>query len=105
MTTHSQNHKYMTPNVRAFFDEYTYTASYVAFDPDTHKCAIIDSVLNFDPSSGRTSTESADILAEFIRNKKLAVCWILEAHVHADHLTAPPIQKKSWEEKLPLEIK
>jgi glyoxylase-like metal-dependent hydrolase (beta-lactamase superfamily II) len=78
------------PTVRAFFDEDTATWSYVVWSAtDAQKrCAIIDSVLNFDLPSCTTSTRSADIIVDFIKEKQLAVEWILETHIHADHLTA-----------------
>jgi glyoxylase-like metal-dependent hydrolase (beta-lactamase superfamily II) len=79
-----------TPTVTAFFDEATFTVSYVAADPGTKRAAVIDPVLDFDPASGRTSTASADRLLEFIADNELEVDWILETHVHADHLTAAP---------------
>ncbi len=78
------------PHVKAFFDEPTYTISYVVSDPDTRKAAIIDSVLDYDPASGRTSTEKADAMLDYLRKEGLAVDLILETHVHADHLTAAP---------------
>ncbi|WP_321491258.1 MBL fold metallo-hydrolase [uncultured Hyphomonas sp.] len=83
------------PVVTAFFDEPTYTVSYVVADPETNTCAVVDSVLDFDPASGRTNTESADEIIEFIRKNGLKVEWILETHVHADHLSAAPyLQEK-----------
>ena len=79
----------------AFFDEPTFTVSYVVADPDTNTCAVVDSVLDFDPASGRTNTESADEIIEFIQKNDLEIAWILETHVHADHLSAAPyIQEK-----------
>jgi glyoxylase-like metal-dependent hydrolase (beta-lactamase superfamily II) len=78
----------MTPQVKAFFDEATFTVSYVISDPETGTSAIIDSVLDFDQASGRTSTKSADQLIEYVENNNLSVAWILETHVHADHLSA-----------------
>jgi glyoxylase-like metal-dependent hydrolase (beta-lactamase superfamily II) len=77
-------------SVTAFFDEATFTVSYVGADPETGRAAIVDPVLDFDPASGRTSTASADKLVGFVRNNGLTVDWILETHVHADHLTAAP---------------
>nr|WP_321440304.1 MBL fold metallo-hydrolase [uncultured Hyphomonas sp.] len=83
------------PVVTAFFDEPTFTVSYVVADPETKACAVVDSVLDFDPASGRTNTESADEIIEFIQKNDLKVAWILETHVHADHLSAAPyIQEK-----------
>ena len=80
----------MKPEVTAFFDEPTNTVSYVVSDPSTDTCAVVDSVLDYDPHSGRTSTASADDIISFIKAKGLAVEWILETHVHADHLSAAP---------------
>jgi glyoxylase-like metal-dependent hydrolase (beta-lactamase superfamily II) len=79
-----------TPFVHAFFDEDTFTASYVVHDPSTRQAAIIDSVLDFDPASGRTSRASADAIVAYVESEKLTVEWLLETHVHADHLSAAP---------------
>lgn len=78
------------PEVTGFFDEATNTISYVVVDPETRKCAIIDSLLDFDQASGRTSTHSADRLIKFVRDHDLTCEWIIDTHVHADHLTAAP---------------
>ena len=78
----------MKPLVTAFFDEATFTVSYVVKDPASASAAIIDSVLDYDPKSGRTSTQSADRVLAHIRTEGLKVEWILETHVHADHLSA-----------------
>ena len=78
------------PNVVAFHDEATFTITYVVSDPATGRAAIIDSVLDFDPASGRTSTASADEVVAHVRNNNLTVDWILETHVHADHLSGAP---------------
>lgn len=80
----------MKPDVTAFFDEATNTISYVVRDPSGHGCAIIDSVLDFDFSSGRTDTRSADRIIAHIREHGLKTEWLLESHVHADHLSAAP---------------
>ncbi|WP_435104236.1 MBL fold metallo-hydrolase [Arhodomonas sp. AD133] len=78
------------PQVQAFFDPATFTVSYVVSDPHTRQCAIVDSVLDYDPNAGRTSTASADAIIEYVRANDLAVHWVLETHVHADHLSAAP---------------
>jgi glyoxylase-like metal-dependent hydrolase (beta-lactamase superfamily II) len=77
-------------DVSAFFDEATNTVSYVVKDPGSTACAIVDSVLDFDYASGRTDTRSADAIAAHVRDHGLTVEWILETHVHADHLSAAP---------------
>tara|TARA_X000000950_G_scaffold91543_2_gene115243 strand:- start:729 stop:1592 length:864 start_codon:yes stop_codon:yes gene_type:complete len=85
----------MGPDITAFFDDATNTISYVVRDPNGSSCAIIDSVLDFDFPSGRTDTRSADKLVSFVRDNNLDVQWLLESHVHADHLSAAPyIQMK-----------
>jgi len=78
----------MKPAVKAFFDEQTYTVTYVVTDPSSNTCATIDPVLDFDQASGRTSTGSADQVLEYIDNNGLKLSWILETHAHADHLSA-----------------
>jgi glyoxylase-like metal-dependent hydrolase (beta-lactamase superfamily II) len=78
------------PDVTAFFDDATNTVSYVVRDPDTDACAIVDSVLDYDPASGRTRTVSADTIVEHVRGRGLRVEWLLETHAHADHLSAAP---------------
>ena len=80
----------MNAHVEAFFDPATFTYSYVVSDPDTGQCALIDSVLDYDPAAGRTSYQSADRLIAYVREQRLRVQWILETHVHADHLSAAP---------------
>jgi len=84
----------MKPNIHAFFDEPTNTVSYVVADDSTGDCAIVDSVLDYDAASGRTSTASADEIIKFVREKNFQVQWILETHVHADHLSAAPYLKE-----------
>ncbi len=85
----------MRPLVHGFFDPVTFTASYVVQDPESSACAIIDPVMDFDVASGRTHTESADKIVAHIGAHDLQVQWIVETHVHADHLTAAPyLQKK-----------
>ena len=78
----------MTATVKSFFDPATWTVSYVVYEKEGTACAIIDSVLDYDAKSGRTSTASADKLVEFVQQNKLHVNWILETHAHADHLSA-----------------
>ena len=84
-----------TPHVQAFFDEPTFTASYVVHDPVTKVAAIIDSVLDFNHAAGRTSVESAGKIVDFVEKEGLKVEWLLETHAHADHLSAAPyLQEK-----------
>jgi glyoxylase-like metal-dependent hydrolase (beta-lactamase superfamily II) len=80
----------MQPDVTAFFDPATNTVSYVVHDPAGSACAIIDTVLDFDHASGRTDTASADAIIAFVRDRSYDCQWILESHVHADHLSAAP---------------
>lgn len=81
--------------VEGFFDADTSTVSYIVFDRATLQCAIVDSVLDYDPKSGRTSQGSADKLIERVRAFGAQVQWILETHVHADHLSAAPYLKQA----------
>ena len=90
----------MKPQVHAFFDEPTFTVSYVVVDPASKACAIVDSVLDFDPASGRTRKASADAIIAFIGQQGLKTEWILETHVHADHLSAAPYLKQQLGGKL-----
>jgi len=78
----------MKPQIEAFFDDSTWTVSYVVFDRSGGHCAVVDSVLDYDPKSGRTRTQSADKIVEFVQSQGLTVQWILETHAHADHLSA-----------------
>jgi glyoxylase-like metal-dependent hydrolase (beta-lactamase superfamily II) len=81
--------------VKAFFDPQTWTYTYVVYESKGSACIVIDSVLNYDPKSGRTKTDSADEVIAFIKENRLQLDWILETHAHADHLTAAPyIQEK-----------
>lgn len=83
------------PFVKAFFDEDTFTVSYVVTDKGRKECVIIDSVLNYDHASGHTSTDSADAIIDYVSDQSLQVTWILETHVHADHLSAAPYLKEA----------
>ena len=85
----------MNPQIEAFFDPATFTWSYVVSDPATKRCAIIDSVLDYDAAAGRTSTASADRLIAHVREQGLEVDWLLETHVHADHLSAAPYLRQA----------
>jgi len=83
------------PIVKSFFDEATFTVSHIVHDPATKKAALIDSVLDFDPPSGRTSHASADALVAYVEAEDLTIEWLLETHAHADHLSAAPyLQEK-----------
>ena len=85
----------MQPVVQSFFDPVTFTASYIVQDPASTACAIIDSVMDFDAAAGRTHTTSADRIIAHVQEHGLQVQWIIETHVHADHLTAAPyLQQK-----------
>ncbi|MDY7511174.1 MBL fold metallo-hydrolase [Ralstonia wenshanensis] len=84
----------MQPIVQPFFDPATWTVTYVVHQEARSECAIIDSVLDYDPKSGRTSTASVDRVIAFVRERALRVEWILETHAHADHLSAAPYLKR-----------
>ncbi|ABE50435.1 MBL fold metallo-hydrolase [Methylobacillus flagellatus] len=84
----------MNGQVKAFYDQATSTVSYVVFDEPGGYCAVIDPVLDFDPRSARTSTTSADRIAAFVKEMDLTTVWLLETHVHADHISAAPYLKK-----------
>lgn len=84
----------MNPQVQGFFDPATWTVSYVVHAGPGSAAAIIDSVLDFDPKSGRTGTGAADRVIDFVRGQGLRVEWILETHAHADHLSAAPYLKQ-----------
>jgi glyoxylase-like metal-dependent hydrolase (beta-lactamase superfamily II) len=85
--------KAVKAEIQAFFDEATFTVSYLVSDPETRRAAIIDSVLDFDPKSGRTSTASAERVLAAAKAADLTIDWILETHAHADHLSAAPFLK------------
>ncbi len=78
------------PDVTAFFDEATNTISYVVKDPESSSCAVVDSVMDIDYAAGRLSYENADRIIAFIRENALQLEWLIETHVHADHLSAAP---------------
>lgn len=82
------------PTVHGIFDPATWTVTYVVYDAPGSACAIIDSVLDYDPKSGRTKHTSADKVIDFVRANQLKVEWILETHAHADHLSAAPYLKE-----------
>lgn len=86
----------VAPEVKGFFDQATYTITYVVRDPSSQHCAIIDPVLDYDPKSGRTSTQSADEVIEYIAANKLEVDWILETHAHADHISGARYLKEKY---------
>jgi glyoxylase-like metal-dependent hydrolase (beta-lactamase superfamily II) len=78
------------PVVQAFFDEPTFTASYVVYDPATKQAAIVDPVLDYDPDAGRTSTEFVDRIIAYVEEQGLTIAWLIETHAHADHISAAP---------------
>lgn len=80
----------MNPTVHGIFDPATWTVTYVVYDQPGGSAAVIDSVLDYDPKSGRTRTASAQKVLDFVREQRLNVGWILETHAHADHLSAAP---------------
>ncbi|MGE3691715.1 MAG: MBL fold metallo-hydrolase [Novosphingobium sp.] len=83
------------PQIKAFFDAATFTVTYVVHDAETRRAAIVDSVLDYDPASGRTSHASADEVLAYVEQQGLSVDWHLETHAHADHLSAAPyLQQK-----------
>ena len=86
----------VAPEVKGFFDQATYTITYVVKDPSSQHCAIIDPVLDYDPKSGRTSTTSADEVIEYIESNNLEVDWILETHAHADHISGARYLKEKY---------
>lgn len=83
------------PEVKAFFDPATNTISYVVRDPTTNACAVIDSVMDIDYASGRITYQHADEIIDYIQKDKLKLEWIIETHVHADHLSAAPYIQKA----------
>ncbi|MFK7701348.1 MBL fold metallo-hydrolase [Pseudomonas caspiana] len=87
-------------HIEGLFDTHTSTLSYLVMDVQTRHCALIDSVLDFDPKSGRTRTESADQLIARVRELNASVQWILETHVHADHVSAAAYLKDKLNAKI-----
>ena len=83
-----------TPQIHGFYDPDTSTISYVVIDPSTWKAAVIDSVLDYDPASGRTKMHAADKLIACVKENNATVDWLLETHIHADHLSAAPYLKR-----------
>ncbi|MDZ4308111.1 MBL fold metallo-hydrolase [Allopontixanthobacter sp.] len=91
----AQADKRLRPSIAGFFDEATNTISYVVHDPKSGEAAIIDSVLDYEAASGRTSNGSADRIAEYVTSNNLKVMWLIETHAHADHISAAPyLQEK-----------
>lgn len=88
------------PTVTSFFDAATNNVSHVAADPETGKCAIIDPLLDYDHAAGRTSTQSADAIIEHVATHELQVEWIIDTHIHADHLSAAQYLKAKLGGKL-----
>ena len=92
---HARGEKSLRPSIAGFFDEATNTVSYVVHDPKTCEAAIIDSVLDYEASAGRTSYGSADRIVEYVSSGNLKVKWLIETHAHADHISAAPyLQEK-----------
>ena len=87
--------KALRPTIAGFFDEATFTVTYVVHDPASREAAIIDSVLDYDAAAGRTSCNSADRIVEYVATNDLRVPWLIETHAHADHISAAPyLQEK-----------
>jgi glyoxylase-like metal-dependent hydrolase (beta-lactamase superfamily II) len=87
-------------SIHAFFDSGTSTVTHLVADPATRRAAVIDSVLDYDAKSGRTSTRSADAVIALVRSQGLAVDWLLETHAHADHLSAAPYLQRQLNGKI-----
>ncbi len=84
----------LRPVVESFYHAPTSTVSHIVRDPSSDRCAVIDSVLDFDQASGRTSHASVDLLIDYVRTQALRVDWLLETHAHADHLSAAPVLRE-----------
>ena len=99
MSQHTVNMQ-QNPNIEPFFDSDSNTISYIVSDPDTKACAVIDSVLDFDYAAGRIFYDNADKQIEYIKKHKLSLEWIVETHVHADHLSAAPYLQEALSGKI-----
>jgi glyoxylase-like metal-dependent hydrolase (beta-lactamase superfamily II) len=86
---------YKAPKIKSFFDNATSTITHVVYEAQGTECAIIDSVMDFDPKSGRMTSISADLIIDFVRANDLKVQWLLETHAHADHISAAPYLRKN----------
>ena len=85
----------MKPEVKEFFDKATWTISYVVYDQSSKDAIVIDPVWDYDPAASKLSTESANLILDYIKNKNLKVHYILETHAHADHVSGSQVLKKS----------
>ena len=102
----AQNHDLsIKPSVQAFFDTITNTISYVVADPDTSSCAVVDSVMDIDYAAGRITHDHADRIVDYIVSRNLTLEWIIETHVHADHLSAAPYLQKTLGGKIGISAK
>jgi glyoxylase-like metal-dependent hydrolase (beta-lactamase superfamily II) len=83
-----------SPEIKSIYDPATFTVTHIVSDASTGRAAVIDSVLDYDPKSGRTSHVNADLVIDYVKQKGLQVDWLLETHAHADHLSAAPYLKE-----------
>lgn len=97
--------KFIRPEISPFFEQGSSTFSYVVKDPESNACAIVDSVLDFDYASGQINFESADRIIEYVQKKNLEVVYLIETHVHADHLSAAPYIQSSLGGKIAISEK
>lgn len=88
----------MTQGIKTFFDERTWTLSYVVYDPETRDAVVLDPVLDYEPASSRIWTESSDELIAFVKGKELKLHYVLETHAHADHLSGSQSLKEAFPE-------